>query len=467
MVSISGSNPSSMNPINKPSISKPGTQFKQYQTEEAQNLPTQSFGSEIVILPKHTPPAPLDLDLDADFDGMSVTRPPARYEMLLADYNTPTEYFYVNGIMTEQSEALDAIESLQELLNEEELDIEIKHFNNPSRGGLEDGIEALKNLYRQSTGVGQNFASEIQQILNRDEKVVILAHSQGAAITQSALDLLAKSNDSETMKNISVFTIGGFSVEGQFPPDVSVHTIKHALDFVPKFAWTLTRHEVPMEVEEELAVKAVDKASQELIGKVFGEEVAEVLGKRSTEVIMGVLALAVAAGKGLVESTNHAFEAKAFSYEYNNDLYEGKLLKVPQFLHEKVFGISSPSILIEDHSASVKERYLTYSNGEWHSEDPETGEAMENEIGYLADLAHALKKAENLQLDTLQSAKPISNQEVLSTWMQELYEHSTVQNISLNTTEQLEQSARFHQFLREIETNPLENLPEFDPSLYE
>ncbi|MFN4151416.1 MAG: hypothetical protein ACK4IX_10770, partial [Candidatus Sericytochromatia bacterium] len=170
------------------------------------------------------------------------------------DYGKNKEFFYVNGMVTDEKTAKSTGKELEKLLGNK-----INVIHNPTKGGLNDFIESLserhnvfipgitKGMIKGTTfdEITVKTANKFLDKINNEKELKIVCHSQGGAITSNALEyakqkLLSDGKSekeiSKIMSKIEVVTLGAATSPDKFPEGVKVVQIYHPKDPVPKVA---------------------------------------------------------------------------------------------------------------------------------------------------------------------------------------------------------------------------------------
>lgn len=170
------------------------------------------------------------------------------------DYGKNKDFFYVNGMLTDEKNAKKTGKTLEKILGNK-----INVIHNPTKGGLNDFIESLGERHNiPIPGITRNIingvvydditiktANKFFDSINNKKELKIVCHSQGGAITSNALEyakqkLLSEGKSekeiSKIMSKIEVVTLGAATSPDKFPDGVKVVQIYHPKDPVPKVA---------------------------------------------------------------------------------------------------------------------------------------------------------------------------------------------------------------------------------------
>lgn len=199
--------------------------------------------------------------------------------------------FYINGIMTSESSAKSARDTLSNTINQE-----IELLYNPTQNLLRDGIEAMANLSGIDTRISQQTRAKIRQELSQGHTLQIFAHSQGAAIVADALRELSDAYQKEGLKpdqiqrrmaQIEVVSFGGFATTDCFPEGVRTDLMYRGSDSVPQFARAFRQVEQATQSKERDFIPSLWNATQVVTGNVLlnaGQTVVHSVGRLYTAV---------------------------------------------------------------------------------------------------------------------------------------------------------------------------------------
>lgn len=140
--------------------------------------------------------------------------------------------FYVNGILTDQEDAVKQKHKLEELLNEK-----VGLFYNETGGLIIDLLESSygRNLDKKSEAA-KALAVSIQDQLNRhNNDITLVGHSQGAIILNNALELIQENEsiNKNDLKRINFVTFGAAINECNLNDNIKIEHFANIDDPIP------------------------------------------------------------------------------------------------------------------------------------------------------------------------------------------------------------------------------------------
>ncbi|HOY05723.1 MAG TPA: hypothetical protein PLO67_10005 [Saprospiraceae bacterium] len=149
-----------------------------------------------------------------------------------------TSIYFVNGIWNDY---LDAMESTLDIANLIGADVTLVYSSNKGWNLIDAADIAIAGL---KTAAVCTLASNVKKDLNNNRKVILIGHSRGAAVVQSAVESMYIQEWQGS--NLAILTLGGFSkMPGKWkvPKSAMVHSYAQAssrtFDMVP-----FLRHEL-------------------------------------------------------------------------------------------------------------------------------------------------------------------------------------------------------------------------------
>lgn len=132
------------------------------------------------------------------FDGNMTIMYPMHRKSTLAS----TVVYYVNGIWNDYVEALDSAQQITNLVG-----TEVK-FVYSSNEGIDILIAVQIATSERKTAAARVLADNLKRDLKSNKKVIVIGHSRGAAVVQSALESLSLMEWQGN--NLAILTLGGF-----------------------------------------------------------------------------------------------------------------------------------------------------------------------------------------------------------------------------------------------------------------
>lgn len=155
----------------------------------------------------------------------SLKKTPLPSERQLRTGNPASRVLYINGVVTPYSLALHQTSILSQCLNEP---VELLHNN--TDGVFKDLIECLKGRNGVLIEIAQDAINTIEDKLDYDGNLTIVAHSQGAIIMTSALLNLAQRLPDKVLSRIHLVTIGAGVGHCVLPESLKVEHLINSYD---------------------------------------------------------------------------------------------------------------------------------------------------------------------------------------------------------------------------------------------
>ncbi|MFN8672407.1 MAG: hypothetical protein U0457_10075 [Candidatus Sericytochromatia bacterium] len=213
---------------------------KPFKTEFSEGTKAEYYASSVT---NYTPPKdlkPINIDINGIFNSWKDADETRNKIEEISGQNLELYHNKTHGLS-------DMVEAVSELLNSDILGEVAKKGNNLLPKSNENKAEIQSNIEKffsksgekiENASESEKVAAILYSLTKMGYEPRLMAHSQGAAITSEALNILRErlltenNNLAETeksMANISVLTIGGFANRADFPDEVSLIKIENLL----------------------------------------------------------------------------------------------------------------------------------------------------------------------------------------------------------------------------------------------
>lgn len=154
-----------------------------------------------------------------------------QFELCLKDFDGDEHWFFINGIMTNREVA-----ALNELALENIFGKDFHTLYNPTNGFVADILEVIyERTLDNFAEITQQLFIVVDDLICRDKKVKIIAHSQGGVILSNFLKLINEhSKNGKDYSNLEVYTFASAADEDVLVDGVFQEHFGNEKDFVAR-----------------------------------------------------------------------------------------------------------------------------------------------------------------------------------------------------------------------------------------